>query len=152
MRDVKDSLQEEPEVSFQAKSTLIMLIALVAAYGWYGATLLRLAADSPVGEIEYQPLVLIVVVPLVVIATIGHIVITAIKPSEADASDERDREIARRGSVIGGWIVSAAALGAMFASMAEIDHFWLAHLLLAGLVLAELADGVWRLVLYRRGV
>ena len=139
-------------MSFQAKSTLIMLIALVAAYGWYGATLLRLAADSPVGEIEYQPLVLIVVVPLVVIATIGHIVITAIKPSEADASDERDREIARRGSVIGGWIVSAAALGAMFASMAEIDHFWLAHLLLAGLVLAELADGVWRLVLYRRGV
>ncbi len=139
-------------MSFQAKSTLIMLIALVAAYGWYGATLLRLAADSPVGEIEYQPLVLIVVVPLVVIATIGHIVITAIKPSEADASDERDREIARRGSVIGGWIVGAAALGAMFASMAEIDHFWLAHLLLAGLVLAELADGVWRLVLYRRGV
>ena len=99
-----------------------------------------------------EPVVLIVVVPLVVIATIGHIIISARNPSEADDNDERDREIARRGSVIGGWVLSAGALGALFASMAEIEHFWIAHLLLAGLVLAELADGVWRLVLYRRGV
>lgn len=139
-------------MSFQAKSTVVMLIALVAAYGWYGLTVFRLAADSPVNELRYQPLILIVVVPLVVIATIGHIVVSAGNPSEADTRDERDREIARRGSVIGGWFVSAAAIGAVFAAMAEIDHFWLAHLLLAGLVLAELADGLWRLVLYRRGV
>ncbi len=139
-------------MSFQAKSTVVMLTALVAAYGWYGLTVFRLAADNPVNDIRYQPLVLIVVVPLVVIATIGHIIISALNPSEADTTDERDREIARRGSVIGGWVVSAAALGAVFVSMAEIDHFWVAHLLLAGLVLAELTDGLWRLVLYRRGV
>jgi hypothetical protein len=49
-------------------------------------------------------------------------------------------------------VLSALAVGALFASMAEVDHFWLAQTLIAGLVLAELADGAWRLVLYRRGV
>lgn len=139
-------------MSFQAKSTAVMLIALVGAYGWYSVRLIRLAADQPVSDINYQPLVLIVVVPLVVIATIGHIIISAANPAEADATDERDREIARRGSVIGGWIVSVAALGSLLSAMAEIEHFWIAHVLLAGLVLAELVDGTWRLVLYRRGV
>lgn len=139
-------------MSFQAKSTSVMLTALVVAYGWYGLQVFRLAGDGPADEVRYQPLVLIVVVPLVVIATIGHIVISALNPAEADASDERDREIARRGSIVGGWVVSVAALGALFATMAEATHFWIAHLLLGGLVLAELADGAWRLVLYRRGI
>ena len=139
-------------MSFQAKSTAVMLTALVAAYTWYGLQVYRLAGEGPVGEVNYQPLVLVVVVPLVVIATIGHIAISAWNPDEADFSDERDREIARRGSILGGGIVSIAALGALFAAMAEVSHFWIAHLLLAGLVLAELVDGAWRLVLYRRGV
>ena len=139
-------------MSFQAKSTLIMLVALSIAYGWYGVTLLGLVGDNGVAEIRYQPLVFIVVVPLVVIATVGHIVISALNPAEADSNDERDREITRRGEVVGGTVVGVAALGSLFAAMAEIDHFWIAHLLLAGLVLAELADGTWRLVLYRRGV
>lgn len=150
--DVKDSLQIGLVVSFQAKSTVVTMIAMVGAYGWYGVTVSRLATDSPVSAISYQPLVFIVAVPLVVLATIGHIAISALNPSEADSSDERDREIARRGGVVGGWVVSAAALAALFASMAELDYFWLAQLLIAGLVLAELADGAWRLVLYRRGV
>ncbi|MCP4307597.1 MAG: hypothetical protein GY788_22540 [bacterium] len=139
-------------MSFQAKSTAVMLAALTIAYGWYGLQVIRLADGVPADQVGYQPLVLIVVVPLVVIATIGHIIISALNPSEADSYDERDREIARRGSVVGGWIVSVAALGTLFAAMAELDHFWIAHLVLAGLVLAELADGTWRLVLYRRGV
>jgi len=138
-------------MSFQAKSTTVMLAALVGAYGWYGLQLFRLAEGSPVETVAYQPLVFVVVVPLVVIATIGHILITAVNPSEADSTDERDRDIARRGSVIGGWIVSIAGIAALFAAMAEVGHFWIAHLILAGLVLAELADGSWRLVLYRRG-
>lgn len=96
---VKDTLQKETAVSFQAKSTLVMLTALVGASGWYGVMMFRLAADAPVSEIGYQPLVLIVVVPLVVIATVGHIFISALNPSEADISDERDREIARWGAV-----------------------------------------------------
>lgn len=138
-------------MSFQEKSTAVMLAALVVAYGWYGLQIFRMASDSPVETLVYQPLIFIVVVPLVVIATIGHIVISAQNPAEADSSDERDREIARRGAVIGGWVVSIAGIGALFSAMAEVSHFWIAHVLLAGLVMAELADGLWRLVLYRRG-
>lgn len=100
----------------------------------------------------YQPLILIVVVPLVVIATIGHIVISALNPAEAGSSDERDRETARRGSVVGGWIVSIATFGVLLDAMAEITHFRIAHVILAGLVIGELADGTWRLILSRRGI
>ncbi len=138
-------------MSFQAKSTSVMLAALIVAYGWYGLQVYRLAGDSAVDTVRYQPLVFIVVVPLIVVATIGHIIISALNPTEADASDERDREFAQRGAVVGGWIVSIAGIAALFAAMAEASHFWIAHLLLAGLVLAELADGAYRLVLYRRG-
>jgi hypothetical protein len=128
------------------------MIALVVAYSWYGVNIYRLADGVPVADVRYQPLVFIVVLPLLVIATIGHIFISALNPAEADTTDERDRDVARRGAVVGGWIVSLTGVAALLASMAEIEHFWIAHLLLLGLVVAELADGGRRLVLYRRGL
>lgn len=36
--------------------------------------------------------------------------------------------------------------------MVDADAFWIAQVLLAGLVIAEIAEGLTRLVLYRRGV
>lgn len=139
-------------MSFQAKSTGVVMAAMVLAYSWYGLSVYRLAQGVPVSTVRYQPLVLIVVVPLIVVAIVGHIMISAMNPSEADSTDERDRDIARRGAVVGGWVLAVASVTALFASMAEVEHFWIAHLLIAGLVLAELADGARRLATYQQGI
>ncbi len=43
------------------------------------------------------------------------------------------------------------AAAAMFEVMAGWQGFWVAHTLLAGLVLSEMAKSVWMLIAYRRG-
>lgn len=139
-------------MSFEEKSNLLMLTAVIVVYGWYTAAIVAAAADTPVTEIDYQPLMIVVVVPLVVIAIIGHAVIAALNPSEAGQHDERDRLINMRAERIGGYVVGSAALTALIVTMLELDTFWIAQILLAGLVLSEIVEGTWRAVLYRRGL
>lgn len=139
-------------MSFEEKSNLLMLAAVIVVYGWYTAAIVSTASDTPIAEIVYQPLMIIVVVPLVVIAIIGHAVIAALSPSEAGKHDERDRVINVRAERIGGYVVGSAAFTALVVTMMELDNFWIAQVLLAGLVLSEIVEGTWRAVLYRRGV
>ncbi len=139
-------------MSFEEKSNLVMLTAVIIVFGWYAATVLSMAADTPVAEITYQPSIVVVAVALVLIAVIGHTVIAALNPSEAGQSDERDKTINMRAERIGGYVVGSTALAALIVTMLELDNFWIAQTLLAGLVLSEIVEGGWRVVLYRRGV
>lgn len=49
-------------------------------------------------------------------------------------------------------MLAAAVLVGVGFAMFEVDHFWIASALLAGLVLPELVAGVTKVVLYRRGL
>lgn len=139
-------------MSFEEKSNLLMLTAVIVVYGWYTVAIVAATADTPITEIAYQPLMIVVVIPLVAIAIIGHAVIAALKPSEAGQHDERDRVINMRAERIGGYVVGSATFTALVVTMLDLDNFWIAQVLLAGLVLSEIVEGTWRAVLYRRGV
>jgi hypothetical protein len=67
-------------------------------------------------------------------------------------ADERDREINRFGEYVGGFALVVAVLIGLGLAMFEVDHFWIANALLAGLVLSELVAGATMVVLYRRGL
>lgn len=138
-------------MSFKARTTAVMLIVLLIIYGWYFARVLMEASTTPVADIAYQGLLLVMVGILVVLSIVGITVLTTLARGEADQEDERDELIEMRGDQMGGYVLAVAALAAMGVAMAEGEFFWIAHLLLAGLVLSEVAKALVMLKAYRRG-
>ena len=138
-------------MTFQAKSTAAMLGILTVVYGSYFAIMLSVAGQTPVDQIVYQPVMIVVTVPLVILAILVHIVIAIAAPSEAGVSDERDRIIALRGEALGGLVLGVGVFCGLVLAMFGSHTFWIAHALLGSLVLAEIASAAMMLVLYRRG-
>ncbi len=138
-------------MTFQAKSTAAMLGILTVVYGCYFAIMLSVAGRTPVDQIVYQPVMIIVTVPLVILAILAHIVIAIAAPGEADVTDERDRIIGLRGEALGGVVLGVGVFWGLVLAMFGFHTFWIAHALLGSLVVAEMASAVMMLVLYRRG-
>ncbi|WP_127502041.1 hypothetical protein [Actinoplanes solisilvae] len=72
-------------------------------------------------------------------------------PRDAGRTDERDREINRRGEHVGFYVMSIAAIVPLVLTMAKAEHFWIAHTLYLAFVLAALASAGVKIVAYRRG-
>lgn len=139
-------------MSFREKVVWVMLLALVVAYGGYFLSLRdALAAGAAVGDIAYRGAMLGAVITVVVLVIVGTVAVTVLARGD-DAEDERDREIDLRGARFGGVVLAVGALAGMALAMFDAAHFWIANALLLGLVLAEISAGIFKLVLYRRGV
>ena len=138
-------------MSFQEKSAFATLAGLFVVYGVHFAIVGRWLAASSVGEIAYQPLMLVAVVVLVVFAVVSHIVIAVVNPKEADAYDERDRLIDLRSERVGGYVLAVGVFFGLVLAMGEVEHFFVAQTLLLSLVLAQISDEATKVVLYRRG-
>lgn len=139
-------------MSFEEKSTWVMLLTVTGVYSWYFLTILP--AWSAAGEAavaDYRALMLGTVLVLVVVAIVAHIVIAVAAPDESDLIDERDRSIDRYGEYIGGYLAGAAALTGMGMAMYELPHFLIANVILLGLVISEIVTGLVKIYCYRRG-
>ncbi|GID92329.1 hypothetical protein ACFQFC_40950 [Amorphoplanes digitatis] len=117
----------------------------------YLAFVLSKVPGADVAEIAY-------VVPMLASIGIGigvgivlAIVVAVASPRDADRTDERDREINRRGEYVAFYVMSGAAIVPLVLAMAEVAHFWIAHALYLAFVLAALASSVVKIVVYRRG-
>ncbi|MEU8662473.1 hypothetical protein AB0C31_38065, partial [Actinoplanes philippinensis] len=81
-----------------------------------------------------------------------HIVLGIVFHRQANAYDERDRLIGLRGTRVGAYILAAGVCAGIWLAVIRADGFWIAQALIAALVVAQIADGVTKVVLYRRGV
>jgi hypothetical protein len=136
-------------MTFQEKSTLTMTAILVLVFGWYFTLVLGPIAGSPAREMAYTGLMVAVVVLLVILAAVSHAVLAIAFRSQANADDERDRLITLRSERIAGYILAIGVCVGL--AMMQSDTFWIAQALIGALVLAEVTEGVIKLVLYRRG-
>ena len=139
-------------MSYREKSTALILAGYLAVYSWYFVHIAAAARSGPIAEIDYQGLLILMVGVLVLGTVVGQILIAVLAPSEAEQVDERDRVIALRAERISGWTVTFGALAGLALAMVEADFFWIAHALLAGLVLAEVLKAIAMLVNYRRSI
>jgi hypothetical protein len=114
-------------MTFRQRSVLAMTAILVLLFGWYFAIVLGQLASNPASEIDYTGLMIPVAILLVVLAVVAHAVLAIGAPAKAGGYDERDRFVALRGHRI-------------------------ARYVLAGLVVAEITEGLTRLVSHRRAV
>jgi hypothetical protein len=139
-------------MTYREKSTVVLLVGYLAVYSWYFARVVDAARSGSIADMDYQGLLIAMVVVLVAATVVAEILIAVLAPSGADQVDERDRLIGLRGDRIAGWVVTIGALAGLVLAMAEADSFWIAHALLAGLVLAEILKSIAMLVNYRRSL
>jgi hypothetical protein len=136
-------------MTLQQRRTLAMTAILVLLFGWYFAVVLGQLA-TPASEIDYKGRLIPAVILLVVLAMVGHAMLAIGAPAKATGYDERDRLVALRGHRIARYVLAVAAVAGLGLAMVDADAFWIAQVLLAGLVVAEITEGLTRLVAYRR--
>lgn len=139
-------------MSFQEKSALATLVVFVGVFGWYFASVMREAASTPVDEIEYAGLLIVMTILLILLVAVAHAAMAVAAPKRAGHEDERDRLIELRGIRVGAYVLGTGIFFTLVMTMAETPYFWIAHGLLAVMVVAEIVENVTKLVLYRQGV
>ncbi len=96
-------------------------------------------------------MIIATVPPLIILAALSHIVLALANPKEANANDEQDRLITLRAERIGGYVLAVGVFAGIVLAMIESPYFYIANALLLAWVLAEITDGITKVVLYRRG-
>ncbi|MGD2042144.1 MAG: hypothetical protein PVJ28_00725 [Acidimicrobiia bacterium] len=138
-------------MSFRERSAWMMVGTLVIAYGWYLTTVIGQLDGDTIAGIEYQRTAVVAAIAVVVLAALSHIVLGATGQTRSKESHSGTAAIKRYARSTGGVVVSAAAVLGMALAMVEADHFWIANVILAGLVVAELAAAGSEILIYRRG-
>ena len=67
-------------------------------------------------------------------------------------TDERDRLITMRAERYGGWFVAGGATLGLLLIIADVESFWTANAILAGLVIGQIVEYASMLISYRRGI
>lgn len=140
-------------MTFQEKSAWIMCLALIVSGAFYGVLVFNsaqaLGAMPPPNGIGMG----IAVVIIVAIAIFGHAV--AAIGNLADASepeDERDRMVVWRAGNLSGVLLGALCLLSICAYAVIQSGHMMFHLIIAAMVISQLAEYALTIWYYRRGV
>ncbi len=92
-------------------------------------------------------------VSVIVIGTIAaQVTLGVLLPKEADApADERERAIAQRAGNWAGYVLAAGALAGLGHYYYHGDGDMFFHIVMAGLILTQIADYAFQILLFRRG-
>jgi len=132
---------------FKEKSAWVMGAIMLATGLWY-AQLVAAAPDAPViGPLI--PYVLAVIV-LSIVAQVG---LAIASPKEANApADEREKIVIDRAGHWSGIVMGVLALAACATYAAAPDGVMLFYSIIGALILAQLAEYVFQIVLFRRAL
>lgn len=151
---------------FEEKVTWVNLLVSFAVPAYYASVIVGHVGATPVAAIAYQrPLVTAIVVSIVltilgsILAAVAGGVASGVRREitgedtmdDVGRTDERDKDISRRGELVGYYVSSVGVLAALVLAMTRQDQFWIANALYAGFVAASIASATAKLVLYRRG-
>lgn len=144
-------------LSFREKSIWVMSAGLLLASVIYAYAVSSvnhaMQTDVPWQAMRILPpmvfLFAVAVGLLTVFAVIAHVVLAVADPKGGE--DERDRKIALKGAQWGGVVLAAGVFSALCVAVASTGNFWFSHVLLGFWVLAQLAEYLTQIVLYRRG-
>ena len=140
---------------WEEKSAWTTGVVTVVTYAAYLTIILSRAGETPLIDAPYATTLLWTIGAAIVGIIVTHIVVGIVagiaSPNEVGKKDQRDKEINRFGEYIGQGPVVAGATLALFMSMAEVNHFWIANLLYLGFVVSAVLASVAKIVSYRKG-
>lgn len=135
---------------FHEKSAWIMGLALAGASAVYIGVVAALSRELGGLAPPILPLVIVFTVFLTLVAIVGHLVIALLAPKEADAGlDERERLLVRIAGHRSGYVLATGVALALGAYLVSRDGDVLFYGVFASLVVAQLAEYAWQIVLYR---
>jgi hypothetical protein len=139
-------------MSFEEKGNWVYLVVSVVTYLAYLSIILGRAGDVPLAEVAYVSTMLWTIGIAIALSIVGNIVVAISKPSEADKSDVRDKDINRFGEYVGGVVLAVGMLAPFSLALRESDYFWIANAMYLAFVLSAFTSSVVKVVAYRRGL
>jgi hypothetical protein len=139
-------------MSFEEKGNWVYLVVSVVTYVAYLSVILGRAQDVPLTDVPYVSTMLWTIGIAVALSILGNIVVAISKPSEADKSDVRDKDINRFGEYVGGVVLAVGMLAPFVLALTESDYFWIANAMYLAFVLSAFTSSVVKVVAYRRGL
>ncbi|KXK59090.1 hypothetical protein AWW66_26150 [Micromonospora rosaria] len=139
-------------MSSEEKRSWVYLVVGVGVAAVYLVTVLSKLPGADVTRIAYVRPMLVAIGAGIGLGIVASIAAAIASPrGEAGRTDERDRQIHRRGEYVGFYVMSVAATVPLALAMAEAAHFWIANALYLAFVLAMVASSTTKIVSYRRG-
>ena len=141
------------EMAFREKLAWVMVIVLTLAGGFYAWEVIGfgLALNAvPPPSIKLA----VVYVGIVIIGSIiGASSVAAQNSEEANVpADERERIILDKAGHWSGYVLAAGAVVGALHYWSHQDGHLMFHLVVAGLMLSQIAEYVFQIILFRRGV
>ncbi len=140
------------DISFREKSAWAMATILTTGAIFYFSKVIGLS--QALGETA-PPIIgfVIAYVVLIVIASIIVMSVLAVSAGkEADApADEREKIIADKAGNWSGYLLAAPAMAALLYYSVSMDGNMLFHVVFLGLMLSQISEYAFQIILYRRG-
>lgn len=137
-------------MSFKEKSAWVMAVVMTVAGLYYLKIVLD--ASGQIGMTAPPFPILIAYVVLVVIAAVNAQIILALSsPKEANApADERERPALDRAGNWSGYVLAAGVVTSLLHFLAHNDGFLLFHTIMGSLIVAQVAEYAFQILLLRR--
>ena len=136
-------------MSFREKSAWLMAL-LMAAAGLFYLHVVR-GVSHVRGETVPSATVIGFVILVVICSVVAQIVLALSSPKEANApADERERIVQQRAGNWSGLVLAAGAVFSLGHFMVYSDGIMLFHLVMASLIVSQIAEYAFQIVLVRR--
>jgi hypothetical protein len=136
-------------MSFREKSAWLMALLMTAAGLYYFHSIYE--ASREIGKTAPPGIVITFVMIVVVGSVVAQIVLALSSPKEANApADERERSIQLRAGSWSGLVLAAGAVSSLGHFMVHADGNMLFHLVMASLIVSQIAEYALQIFLVRR--
>jgi len=139
-------------MAYEEKGAWVGLIVGIITLVVYLSVLFSRAAGGALEQTPYVDAMLWSIGAGIVVVVIVTVLVTIATRRDGTQTDVRDKQISARAEFTSRGLLIIGALAALVLAMLEADHFWIAHAIFLGFVLAGILEGVTRVALYRGGV
>jgi len=140
-------------MSFREKTAWAMALILTAGGALYLYWVASLSREIGQTAPPLIPLVIAYVVVIVIASTVIMSALAIAAPREADApADEREKLITDKAGNWSGYVMAVPVLGALWHYSVNQDGNMLFHLVFLSLMLSQIAEYAFQIILFRRGV
>jgi len=135
-------------MAFLEKSNWVVLFVAVPTFLVYVAMVVPEVLSKPIADVSWVQPMFFTIVGFIVANVLGNVVAAASNPSEADKSDQRDKEIDQFGERVGNWLIIAGSITALVLAMTRADQFWIANAIFLGGLAGALLSSVTKIAAY----
>lgn len=137
-------------MSFHEKSSWVMVLSLLVSSALYFFIMLSMSQAGNLAA-PNLPVLIVFTIVLTVLATIGHILIAALKPSEAiDTVDEREQQFFAKAKSIASNVLAVGIFISLFLFIFSTSGNLLFYMVLGSLIVSQLTEDIMKIVFYRK--